>query len=234
MFDRSADLYDSFYSYKDYAAEAEQLVELIRRHNRKARSILDVACGTGKHLAQLRERFHVEGLDLDPNLLEIAGRRLPGVPLHEADMGDFDLGRQFDVITCLFSSIAYVRTPDRLAWTFERFRRHLAPGGICVVEPWFYRDVFESGYTFALEVDQGSTKMVRLSTSRRRGDESEMEFHYLVADGEAPIEHFEETHVLGLFSPADYVKAQENAGLSLVHYDATGFTDRGLFVSRAL
>lgn len=73
-------------------------------------SLLDVACGTGLHLQHLAPRFgHVEGLDLNERMLALARDRLPGVPLHHGDMLDFDLGRRFDVITCLFSAIGHMK-----------------------------------------------------------------------------------------------------------------------------
>ena len=73
-----------------------------------------MACGTGKHLEQLRAWYEVSGLDLDPQLLAIARERLGAVELHEGDMTAFSLGRRFDVVTCLFSSIGYVGTVERL------------------------------------------------------------------------------------------------------------------------
>ena len=75
-----------------------------------SRRLLDVACGTGLHLSYLTYRFQVEGLDRDEQLLAIARQRNPEVPLHHADMVDFALGRTFDVVTCLFSAIGYVKT----------------------------------------------------------------------------------------------------------------------------
>ena len=54
MFSRSAHLYDAIYSFKDYAGEAETLRALVEERAPGARSLLDVACGTGKHLAELR------------------------------------------------------------------------------------------------------------------------------------------------------------------------------------
>ena len=113
MFSRSAHLYDAVYAFKDYAAEVERLRQVIDARVPSARTLLDVACGTGMHLAELRRWYEVEGLDLDPQLLAFARERLPDVPLHEGDMTAFDLGREFDVVTCLFSSIAYVRTARR-------------------------------------------------------------------------------------------------------------------------
>jgi len=60
-------------------------------------------------LEYLRNHYEVEGLDISQELLTIAGQRNPGVPLHLGDMTNFDLGRAFDVVTCLFSAIAYGR-----------------------------------------------------------------------------------------------------------------------------
>ena len=76
--------------------------------------LLDVGCGTGLHLGPLREHYQVEGLDLDKNMLEVAREKYPEIPLHLADMVDFNLGCQFDTITCLFSSIGYTKTIPRL------------------------------------------------------------------------------------------------------------------------
>jgi ubiquinone/menaquinone biosynthesis C-methylase UbiE len=69
MFSASAELYDLVYSgFKDYAAETAQLVALIRQAHPQARTVLDVACGTGEHARLLVEQhgFEVDGLDLDP------------------------------------------------------------------------------------------------------------------------------------------------------------------------
>ena len=71
------------YSWKDYPAEVARLEELVEGRKRSSGNrLLDVACGTGRHLELLRERYLVEGLDLDPAMLAIARERLPGVSLH--------------------------------------------------------------------------------------------------------------------------------------------------------
>lgn len=135
MFTKSARFYDAIYSWKDYPAEAQKLRSLIRQRNPQARTLLDVACGTGKHLELLREDFEVEGLDLDDDMLAIARERLPGVPLHHGSFSDFELGRTFDVVTCLFSSIGYAQTEANLRLAIAAMARHLSPGGVLIVEP---------------------------------------------------------------------------------------------------
>ena len=137
MFDQAPELYDLFYSWKDYRGEAEKLRDIIRRSEPDAKALLDVACGTGVHLEHLTDWFGVEGLDADPGLLAVARNRLPDVPLHEADMRHFELGRKFDVITCLFSSIGYMVAEPDLRQAIANMARHLSPRGLLIVEPWF-------------------------------------------------------------------------------------------------
>src|SRR5215472_13474172 len=128
MFTESADLYDLVYSFKNYAEEVVRLRGMV---GREGGTLLDVACGTGRHLALLAEHYRVEGVDLDPAMVELARAR--GLTAAVGDLLTLDLGRRFDVVTCLFSSIGYV--PD-LARAVGRLAAHVAPGGVVVVEPW--------------------------------------------------------------------------------------------------
>jgi SAM-dependent methyltransferase len=233
MFSRSADLYDALYArFKDYEAEAARLRELIAERVPEARTLLDVACGTGTHLAVLREHFEVEGLDIDPKLLAIARERLPGVPLHEGDMTGFDVGRRFDAVVNLFSSIGYVGNEERLHASVAAMARHLEPGGLLVVEPFFAPEVWDVGRVSMLTVDEPERKVVRVALAGRRGDLSTIEFHYLVATS-AGIEHFNELHELALFTDAQYRDAFAAAGLRVDH-DEAGLMGRGLYIGRPL
>src|SRR4026207_2400263 len=98
MFSRSARLYDAVYaSIRDYPREAAELDRLIQERSPGARTLLDVACGTGAHLEHLAG-YEAEGLDLDPEMLAVARERLPKGAFHEGDMVDFVLGERFDVV----------------------------------------------------------------------------------------------------------------------------------------
>src|ERR1041384_3760462 len=131
MFTKSADLYDAVYHWKDYEGECARLGGLIKEFARRPCStLLDVACGTGGHLAYLHGQFKCEGLDSDSRMLSIAKRRCPDVPLHVGDMIDFDLERQFDVVTCLFSSIGYTKSKHGLNDAVQNMARHVHAGGL--------------------------------------------------------------------------------------------------------
>ncbi len=231
MFSKSAKFYDAQYFWKRYAEESEQLTKLIRRHIPDAQTLLDVACGTGAHIKYLLEYgFEVEGLDLDEELLRIAKEKNPGTVLHRADMHDFDLGKTFDVVTSMFSAIGYADGIDGLNRTMRTIARHMRPGGLAVIEPWFTPDQFRPGTTHALFVDQPDIKLARMNVSRVEGNTSVLDFRFMVAkDGQ--IDTFEEVHRLNLFTEDEYRAAFIQAGLT-VDLDPEGLIGRGLYIGR--
>jgi SAM-dependent methyltransferase len=232
MYRDSARYYDAIYSFKDYAAEAAAVSERIRERRPDAATLLDVACGTGAHLAHFAREYRVEGVDLSEEQLAIARSRLPGVELHQGDMTTFDLGTTFDAVTCMFSSIGYAgTTTDRLDAAIGRMAAHLAPGGVLVVEPWLLPDVFESGHLSTLFVDEPDIAIARMSISHKDGRRSWFDMEHLVGTTDG-IESFTEHHELGLFTVDEHVAAFERAGLAVEH-DPEGPIGRGLYVGVA-
>lgn len=233
MFSRSAQYYDEIYAAvdKDYPAEARKIHQFIQKHKRSGGNrLLDVACGTGMHAGYLCQDYAVEGLDFDPKMLSIARQKYPSLRFHQGDMADFHLNRQFDVITCLFSSIGYVETRTRLEKAIRNMALHLLAGGVLLVEPWFSREQWNVGRVNIVIIDKPDLKIVRLSRGSRRGNLSILEFHYLFGTPKA-LEHHNEIHKLGLFSASDYMAAFRKAGLEVV-YDARGLDGRGLYIGR--
>jgi ubiquinone/menaquinone biosynthesis C-methylase UbiE len=223
------ELYDLEYSFKDYEGEAATIERIVRERSPEARTLLDVACGTGKHLERLRTRFDCEGTDLDEGLLQVAHDRLPGVPLHHGDMRDLDLGRQFDVVTCLFSAIGFVGGPEGLAGAARTFARHLNPGGVALVEPWLTPDAWVVNRPHLLTYEEPELKLARATVSGLRDERiSTTEMHYVVATP-GGVEHFVEHHDPYLFTAEEMRTAFEAAGLT-VDYDAEGLIGRGLWI----
>jgi ubiquinone/menaquinone biosynthesis C-methylase UbiE len=233
MYSRSEKYYDDICASlgKNYSKEAEKAHKLIQGHKRsKGKLLLDVACGTGSHAGTLSKYYKVEGLDLDSKMLSIARKKYPKIRFHQGDMTDFDLGRQFDVIVCLFSSIGYVRTKSRLQKAIKSMNRHLLPGGILLVEPWFSSKQWNVGHNHMVTINRPSLKLTRISRSSRRGNISILEFQYLIGTSKG-IEHYTEIHELGLFTQKEYMDAFRAAGLNVTH-DAKGLDGRGLYIGR--
>ena len=231
MYEKSAQLYDALYADKDYAKAAAQLQAVVEARLPRAATLLDVGCGTGRHLEELYGRYQlVEGLDLSPDLLAVAKSRLPGVTLHHGDMTSFDLGKKFDVVVCLFSAIGYVETKERMRQSIAAMSRHLERGGLLILEPWFSPEKYWTGTITANFVDQRDLKIAWMYTSEREGDVSVLDMTYLVGTPTG-VSSFREVHRLGLFSNSEYEAAFAAAGLR-AEYDPVGLFSRGLFIGQ--
>jgi ubiquinone/menaquinone biosynthesis C-methylase UbiE len=226
----SAPFYDHIYRLKDYQAEVRKLLRFIEGFmpvQGAGKTLLDVACGTGAHLVFLARYFDCIGVDLSEGLLEVARDKLPSIPFHQGDMRNFDLGQTFDVVTCLFSAIGYVQTVDGLRQSITAMARHVAPGGVLIVEPWFHPDGFIDGYVFSELIETPELRLARMSVSKIRDGRSLIDVHHLVATA-AGVTHFTELHEMGLFTQEDYMQAFTDAHLQTTH-DEKGLTGRGLY-----
>ncbi|GAB2459615.1 hypothetical protein GCM10011375_09550 [Hymenobacter qilianensis] len=227
MFTKTASYYDALYNFKDYSEASDHLHQLIQSYNPNAKTLLDVACGTGKHIEHLRNRYQVVGIDLNAELLEVAHTRCPDVPFYQKDMTDFDLSVTFDVVVCLFSSIAYVQTVDNLNKTVKCLAQHLNLGGLLVIEPWITPDQYVVGKITANFVDQPNLKIAWMYVSQLKDNTSVFNINYMVGTPEG-VNNFSEEHIMGLWTDIDYRSAMEKASVE-VNYDPKGLFGRGMY-----
>jgi SAM-dependent methyltransferase len=216
MFHDTAHVYDMVYeaSGKDYAAESDEIHRLVQIHNPQARTLLDVASGTGGHLRHLQNHYEVSGIDLDPEMVAVGRQGLADVPMTVADMRAFDLGSTFDVVICLFSSIGYMRSIQDLDAAIESMARHLNPEGLLIVDGWLRPDAWmDRAPVQVLVATSEETTVARVGRSVRDRTATRLEMHYLIANQDG-IEHVVELHELTLFSNDDYTAAFHRAGLS--------------------
>lgn len=110
---------------------------------REARGpVLDLPCGTGRVLLPLlQEGIDIEGVDLSAAMLvrlrQKAGTLRLQPRLHQASMTDFQLDRQFALILCACNSFAHNLTTEDQLESLRRFREHLLPSGLLVIDSFF-------------------------------------------------------------------------------------------------
>lgn len=231
MFLHSEKYYDAIYSTmgKDYVAEAKIVHELVQKHKRsKGKALLDIACGTGSHAEVLSKYYKVEGMDYDKGMLVVARRKYPNLKFEHGNMIDFSLKRKFDILTCLFSSIGYVRTKANLRKAIKTMADHLVSGGVLLVEPWFTPSQWNTGRVYTTHVNNEDLKITRMSFSSKKGNVSSIDFHYLIGSSTG-VEHFTERHELGLFTHEEYMTAFKTADLKTFH-NKKGLDGRGLYI----
>jgi SAM-dependent methyltransferase len=228
---QSAEWYDRIYAGagKDYAAEADAVLQLAHRHAPGAASLLDVGCGTGLHLQRFASKLDVvAGVDLDPGFVAAARRR--DVDVAVGDMRTFDLDRRFDIVTSLYSAVGHLGSTIDLVAAVANMARHLAPGGVLVLEPWILEGDWRDG-DFGVEIsDAPDSILTRVNHTSSDGNVSVLTCSWSLVDATG-ITRVEEELRLTRFTESDYRSAIERAGL-VATFDAAGCNDdgRGLWV----
>ncbi|MEW5916094.1 MAG: class I SAM-dependent methyltransferase [Gemmatimonadota bacterium] len=233
MFATDAELYDAIYfTFKDYAAEANDVAQRIRALHPAARSVLDVGCGTGEHarLLATTHGFSVDGIDINADFLRLAREKNPAGVFVTADMTAFDLGRRYDAVICMFSTIGYVQTLPRLDLALGCLARHVTDKGIVIVEPWFPPGVLEDGHHSTRSAEADGIRVTRDSSTLIDGRISRLRFDYTIDDG-IQTRRVSEVHELGLFTPDETLRAFDAAGLDAQH-EAPSERNRGLYIAR--
>lgn len=231
---QSAAWYDRIYAGigKDYRAEAAIVDGLALARCPGASSLLDVGCGTGLHLEQFEALYdEVWGIDLEPAFVRRAHERCPAPSrVSVGDMRSFDLKRTFDVVTCLFSAIGHVGDETGLRAAIATMTKHVAPGGVLIVEPWRAPSDGRAG-EFGVQVAEapGST-LVRANQTSSDGDVSVVRFAWIEVTAEG-IERADEVLRLTRFSPEQIRGAFEASDLD-ASFDERGCNDdgRGLWI----
>lgn len=131
-YDLLAKFYDRLMS--DSSLRSKQVMRCIERYGPAASSLLELGCGTGAVLDGLSAAGSLAGMDISPDMLDIARVRLPGAQFIQGDISSFDLGRRFDVIVCTYDVLNHLADFSRWVSCFECACEHLAPGGLFIFD----------------------------------------------------------------------------------------------------
>ena len=229
-----ARFYDRIYAGKDYAGEAAELTRRARRIvGPGPRTLLDVACGTGRHLERFRREFAVHGADASAAMLREARRRLgPEVPLVRGDMRHLVVRPAVDVLVCLFSAIGYLPTSRDRRAAFQAFFSSLRPGGVALIEGWLTPAAFRAGSIHLQTYDGPDVKIARLSRSLRQGGFSRIEMEYLVLEPGRRVRRYREVHRQPLIAPRQMLAELRAAGFDASVVLRGRWAERGLYVAR--
>ena len=102
-------------------------------------SVLDLACGPGRHALEFARRgFHVTGVDRTQKYLAEARRRSKEAGLTvewiEADMREFQRPGEFDAAVSLFTSFGYFENPEEDITVLANVLDALKQGGRLVID----------------------------------------------------------------------------------------------------
>ncbi len=106
---------------------------------REVRDVLDLGCGTGRHLVPLaREGYAVTGTDGSEGMVDECRRKLDrhglSAKLRTESLQDLADDAGFDAVLCMNSVICYLRETDAILDALRRMWRALRPGGLALVD----------------------------------------------------------------------------------------------------
>ncbi len=144
-----ADVYDLLHRNKPYLAEARFVLDRVREDSGSdVKSILEVACGTGRHLLEFcKEGLFVVGNDLSPAMIEHAGKRLVDVSpssyrLLVGEMqsistdGLVEPFRSPDLAIAFYTAMGYLVEDVDLHRFWSNLRKQLKPGAYFFGDLW--------------------------------------------------------------------------------------------------
>lgn len=145
VFDKYSEFYDLLYKDKNYNLEIEYLIEIISKMHPKAKTILDIGCGTGIHANLLAAKgYKVVGVDFSEEMINIANEKINNDYKDNAsrltfvcgDLRSFENVEKFDVILSLFHVFSYLNSNSDVSAGFRTIDLNLKEDGLFVFDFW--------------------------------------------------------------------------------------------------
>lgn len=132
-------LYDQLMEDAPYDQWVKWIADNIRDYRPGSKEVADVGCGTGTIAIALAEKdYQLTGVDLSADMLTMAVdkslQHKVKIDWVEQDMTKLDLGRTYDVITCLCDALNYITDEQALKKAFMCMNNHLNPDGLLLFD----------------------------------------------------------------------------------------------------
>ena len=216
IFQRYSRYYDLLYRDKNYAKEAEYVVQTLRDCLPAARGILEFGSGTGRHGRLLAEKgYKVFGVERSDTMAARA-RRVgdDGEPncsgsfdCVQGDIRTANIGRLFDVVLALFHVVSYQTSNEDLLLTFNNAGRHLRQGGVFLFDVWHGPAVLTKRPKVRVKrVEDDATLLTRIAEPALDARASVVNVHYTMlveSKSDGRFERIGEEHRMRYLFPTE-------------------------------
>ncbi|PLS01219.1 class I SAM-dependent DNA methyltransferase [Neobacillus cucumis] len=244
-YEQFAYLYDELMKDAPYDQWVSFVKECLVKYDVKAKSLLDLACGTGELSVRFAKHgFDVTGVDLSEDMLSVAQAKSEvngiKIPFFQQNMADLDGQGQFDVIGVFCDSLNYLQTEEEVKSTFKNVHQHLQDHGVFIFDVHSIHkitDVFIN-QTFALNEEDVSYIWNSFPGEYPNSVEHELTF-FVLEDRSGKYDRIDELHFQRTYPIEQYSNWLEAAGFQLVeisadfeHAEPTPYSERIFFVAK--
>jgi SAM-dependent methyltransferase len=225
VFKSYANYYDLLYEDKNYEEECDFIEEALKKYSGvKVASILELGSGTGGHAIPLAKRkYQITGIDASEGMLNRARQKagLLGLKmdLQLCDIRNFEFGRKFDAIICMFAVLNYITQTSDIVKTLLNVKKHLNKGGLFIIDIWNGLAVMRILPSTRVKIiERDKTKIIRTVEPELDAVNHLCHNHYtmLVLEKDRVVEEIKETHVIRYFFPQEIKYYLEQTGFEVL------------------
>lgn len=233
MYDQLADWWSLISPLEYYIDEVEFIKDILKDADLPPTpSLFELGCAGGSHAYYLKQSFASVLLsDLAPQILDISRALNPDCEHKEGDMRTMRLGREFDVVL-VHNAVNYMTTLDELRQAIDTAFVHCRAGGVALLMPDHIRDTFEpSTNNGGIDGEQRAVRYLEWKYDPDIIDSTiTVEYVYVLREEGKPIRVEHETHIVGLFTEAEWLHLLQETGFQAEII--RGEYERDIFVAR--
>jgi SAM-dependent methyltransferase len=230
VFETYSQYYDLLYKDKDYKAETDYIISLIKEYHSNTDTILELGCGTGMHASILAENgYKVEGIDLSQTMLEMALDRQSKSSIAvserlaflEGDIRNYESSQKFDTIISLFHVISYMTTNEDLNQAFTTVSKHLKSNGIFIFDCWYGPGVvYDKPVKRTKTFENEKIQITRVATPGLFPDKNCVDVNFdisILNKSTSNIEKLHEIHCMRYLFMEELNSMAHTHGLEIIH-----------------
>jgi len=202
---------------------------LLREIPKKSQRVLELCCGTGRAAVPLAEAGHrVTGVDIDPHLLAIAGRKCKTASLDNTrlklvrgDVLKMKFAAEFDWAFLIFNTLLNFSTLAEQDRLMRNVRAALRPGGrfwVDVFNPDLsilaseHHACFDSATFYVQSLGRSVHRTTEIRRSAERSQLQHVTFHYTWADADGELHNEQVAFDMTWMFPRELILLLERHG----------------------
>ena len=228
VFEKYAQYYDLLYQDKDYRAEKDYILSLIKKYQPETQKILEFGSGSGIHGRLLANAgFHVRGIERSQEMIDqghsanLGKNQNSTFSCIQGDCKSTIIGDHFDAVISLFHVLSYQTSNEEALAMLKNAHRQLKPSGIFIFDYWYAPAVWYLGPALQVKrVHNHQLAITRIAEPECFREQNIVQVNYqtFVEDLKSNhISEIKETHEMRAFETEDIEEFANQTGFTLLH-----------------